>query len=85
MSRFLVHKDFKDVFVEVLKGPYQGTNYRRLKVRWWNEGSGTKNSQFDIGITETITILNKDWSNWKSYNPQWDTHPGRVEFETERD
>lgn len=74
---YMVHDRFKDVFVEILKTPYRGPKYKKVKVLWWNV-SCTGEPYCISRIPETITIQNEDWFSWKYFDPSKpETHPGR--------
>ncbi len=72
---FMVHKNFKDVFIEVVKTD-RGPEYRKMKIRWWNLGCVGEPFELYLG-TQTITVQEKDWNDWSFFDPSVDKHPGR--------
>ncbi len=73
---YLVHENFKDVFIESIAVVKHTAEYRDLEVRWWNQGF--MKQPWPISMrTQVIRIQESDLSRWKEFDPIEDTHPGR--------
>ena len=65
---FWEHEKFMDVFIEVLKVQYHGSEYTKLEVRWWNRGFDGSDPWLILDKPQKIKVLREKYKEWRRYN-----------------